>query len=128
MGEVNGQSHFCRVTWGHLSLAELMSCQCRQGCGCSQGRAGRGTDGSPSPFLPPSWGISQAGSRLCLEVQGARPSGGELPGRKGPPFVPMGHRCNRIPPHPAPKLSLSRDLHSKVASFIQSCLLLRDFL
>lgn len=28
MGKVKGQCDFLRMTWGHLSLAELMSCQC----------------------------------------------------------------------------------------------------
>lgn len=45
MGKVKGQFDFCRMTRGHLSFAELMSCQ----CGVKGGRGGCCTDESPAP-------------------------------------------------------------------------------
>ena len=151
MGEVDGQFHFCRATWGHLSLAELMSCQCRRGCGCGQGcgcrpgcgcswgcgcgrgcgcsqrRAGRGTDGSPPPSCPPAGASHKLvpGSAWRSRVRG--PAVGNGLGGRGH-LLSRGDTDAIASPPPHPGSCLSQDLHSKVASFIQSCLLLRDFL
>lgn len=94
MGKVKGQFDFCRMTWGHLSFVQLMSCQCgvKGGRGAALlTRAPRPPDGTalPLPLPRPPGGVgeqgpgrgpprgpaSEGGKPLCLPVEpGQSPS------------------------------------------------------
>ena len=145
MGEVDGQFHFCRATWGHLSLAELMSCQCRRGCGCGQGcgcrpgcgcswgcgcgrgcgcsqrRAGRGTDGSPPPSCPPAGASHKLvpGSAWRSRVRG--PAVGNGLGGRGH-LLSRGDTDAIASPPPTPEaVSLRTSIPKSLLSFRAVC-------
>lgn len=70
MGKVKGQFDFCRMTWGHLSFAELMSCQCRV-------KGGRGAALLMRAHRPLDR-VPHAAPALGLEVQGSTAQAGAL--------------------------------------------------